>query len=315
MNRHFPLIVLSVAMLGLAVPASAQRPRVFDFLRNDASARAAAMGGTFATFTGDPNGIFYNPATILTVDSTQASFTFFKHLLDINCGFASIGTEIDGIGRVGLGVNFNSYGTFEKVNQRGEVNGEFTSSDIALSIGWGTELGEGFAAGIAAKGIFSNIEAYSSSALALDGGLLYSDTARRVNAALSLLNLGAQIKSFNGVDEALPLDLKLGVSHSLRGLPLQIGVNFHRLLDSTDNFFGRFENFSVGGEFTVSRPIRLRFGYDHGARRDVSFGESKGMAGLSAGFGVVLREYRFDYAFNSLSRLGSQHHVSINAAF
>jgi hypothetical protein len=315
MNRSLRLASLLIALIGIVAPASAQKPRVYDFLRNDASARAAAMGGTFATITGDPSGIFYNPATIQTVDSTQASFTFFKHLLDINCGFASFGTQLEGVGRIGLGVNFNNYGAFERVDRMGRALGEFGSSDIALSIGWATELGEGFSAGLAAKGIFSNIDTYSSSALALDGGLIFVDTARRVNAALSLLNLGAQLSTFDGITEELPLDLKLGVSHSLRGLPLQIGVNFHRLLDSTENFFGRFENFSVGGEFTVSRPVRLRFGYDHGSRRDVAFGESKGMAGLSAGFGILLKEYRFDYGFSSLSRLGSQHHISINASF
>jgi hypothetical protein len=309
------LLLLGLVLASAVVDAAAQQPRVYDFLRNDASARAAAMGGTFATFTGDPTGIFYNPATIQTVDSTQASFTFFKHLLDINCGFAALGTEIEGIGRIGVGVNFNNYGAFDRVDRMGRALGEFGSSDIALSIGWATELGEGFSAGLAAKGVYSNIDDYSSSALALDGGLLYVDTARRVNAALSLLNLGAQISSFGDVTEELPLDLKLGVSHSLRGLPLQIGLNFHRLLDSSDNFLSRFEAFSVGGEFTVSRPIRLRFGYDHSTRRDVAFGESKGLAGMSAGFGVVVKGYRFDYAFNSLARLGSQHHISINASF
>jgi hypothetical protein len=314
MNRLFVSLLIALVTL-CAGTASAQKPRVYDFLRNDASARAAAMGGTFATIAGDPAGLFYNPATIQTVDSTQAAFTFFKHLLDINSGFAAVGTEIEGIGRIGIGVNFNNYGAFERVDRMGRALGEFGSNDIALSVGWGTELGEGFSAGLAAKGIYSNIDTYSSSALALDGGLLFIDTTRRINAALSLLNLGAQLASFDGIDEELPLDLKLGVSHTLRGLPLQIGVNFHRLLDSTENFFGRFENFSVGGEFTVSRPVRLRFGYDHGARRDVAFGESRGMAGISAGFGVVLREYRFDYAFTSLSRLGSQHHISINASF
>ena len=313
MNRL--LLALSLVLLVMATTASAQKPRVYEFLRNDASARAAAMGGTFATITGDPTGLFYNPALLQTVDSTQASFTGFKHLLDINSGFAVVGTEIEGIGKVGAGINYNNYGAFQRVDRMGRELGEFGSSDLALSVGWGTELGEGFSAGLAAKFIYSNIDTYSSSALALDGGLLFVDTARRVNAALSLLNLGSQLSTFNDLSEPLPLDLKLGISHTLRGLPLQIGVNFHRLLDSTDNFLARFEEFSVGGEFTVSRPIRLRFGYDHATRRDIAFGESKGLAGFSAGLGVVVKEYRFDYAFNSLARLGSLHHFSITASF
>lgn len=313
MNRLFAALLIAFAIPALT--ANAQKTRVYEFLRNDASARAAAMGGTFITIAGDPVGMFTNPATLYTVDSTQASFTIFKHLLDINSGFAALGTEIEGIGRVGVGVNYNSYGSFERVNKLGQSLGEFGSSDIALSLGWATELGEGFSAGIAAKGIFSNIDDYTSSAVAIDGGLLFIDTTRRINAALSILNLGSQLSTFGDVREDLPLDLKLGVSHTLKGLPLQIALNFHRLLDSTDNFLKRFESFSVGGEFTVSRPIRLRFGYDHATRRDIAFGESKGLAGMSAGFGVVVTGYRFDYAFSSLARLGSLHHLSINASF
>lgn len=313
MNRILVLLVLVSAIC--VVDASAQKPRVYDFLRNDASARSAAMGGTFITFTGDPAGLFTNPATLYTIDSTQASFTAFKHLLDINSGFAAVGTELGDIGRIGIGVNFNSYGSFQRVDRMGNELGEFGSSDIAVSAGWATALGEGFSAGIAGKMIFSHIDTYSSSALALDAGLLFVDTARRVNAAVSILNLGSQLAAYNDAREELPLDLKLGVSHSLRGLPLQIAVNFHRLLDSTANFLSRFEAFSVGGEFTVSRPIRLRFGYDNATRRDIAFSESKQLAGMSAGFGVVVKGYRFDYAFNSLARLGSLHHFSINASF
>jgi hypothetical protein len=184
-----------------------------------------------------------------------------------------------------------------------------------VSLGWATELGEGFSAGLAGKMIFSNIAEYSSSALALDAGLLFQDTTRRINAALVILNLGSQLSTFSDVREELPLDLKVGVSHTLRGLPLQIGLNFHRLLDSTERFADRFRAFSIGGEFTISRPLRLRFGYDHAQREDLAFGESKGLAGMSAGFGVIVTGYRFDYAFNSLGRLGALHHVSINAAF
>ncbi|MBC8145912.1 MAG: type IX secretion system protein PorQ [bacterium] len=313
MNRS--LVALILTLSATASTALAQETFVYEFLRNDASARAAAMGGTFLTIAGDPVGMFTNPATINTVDSTQVSFSIFKHLLDINSGFAAVGTEVDGIGRVGVGVNFNSYGSFEKVSKDGQAIGEFGATDIALSIGWATELGEGFSAGLAAKGIFASIDDFSSTAIAIDGGLLFQDTTRRVNAALAILNLGSQLSNFNGLQEELPLDLKLGVSHTLRGLPLQIAVNFHRLLDSTGNFLNRFEQFSVGGEFTVSKPIRLRFGYDHATRRDIAFGESKGLAGMSAGFGVLVKGYRFDYAFNSLARLGSLHHISINASF
>lgn len=304
--------VLAVLAPGIA---QAQKVFVYDFLRNDASARAAAMGGSFVTITNDPNGMYYNPATLNSVDSTQASFTFFKHLLDINSGSATFAAEVEDLGRIGIGVAYTNYGSFKRTDRTGQQSGEFGSSDIVAVLGWATMLGEGFSAGLNAKAIFSTIDSYSSTALALDGGLHYLDTANRVQAGLSILNLGGQLSSFGAESESLPLDLRVGISHQLRGLPLLIALNFNRLLDENDDFLARFSSFSVGGEFTLSKPLRLRLGFNNRVREDVAYGQSKGLAGLSAGLGLVLKDYRFDYAFNSLDRLGGYHRVSVNAAF
>jgi long-subunit fatty acid transport protein len=310
------LLLAHVAVALLTVTAvHAQKVYIYDFLRNDASARAAAMGGSFVTVTNDPVGIYYNPATLNTVDSTQASFTYFKHLLDINSGSATFVTDIEDIGHVGVGVSYNNYGSFTRTDKVGQEIGDFSSNDIVAVLGWGTYLGEGFSAGLNAKMIFSTIDSYGSSALAVDGGLLYVDTTSRVQAGLSVLNLGSQLSSFGIENEPLPIDLRIGVSHQLRGLPLLIALNFNRLLDKQDQFFDRFNSFSLGGEFTLSKPLRLRVGYNNRVRQDVTYGASKGLAGFSAGFGLVLKDYRFDYGFNSFDRLGGLHRISVNAMF
>lgn len=55
-------IILFIAVLVLTISAFAQTP--YEFLRLDASARSAALGGSFVTNTDDPNVIFYNPAGV-----------------------------------------------------------------------------------------------------------------------------------------------------------------------------------------------------------------------------------------------------------
>lgn len=297
------------------------KPYVYDFLRNDASARASAMGGAFMTVGGDPTGLFYNPALLSTMDSTtQIAFTGFKHVLDINSGSLAGGGRIGGIGTVGAGITYNSYGTFERTDRTGNALGEFGSQDLALTLGWASDLGEGFSAGLGGKIIFSSIDDYSSTALALDGGIYFADTGSNIQAGLALLHLGGQLSSFGEESEDLPLDLKIGVSHQLRGLPLLLTLNFSRLLDDTDepdgssNFLARFSSFSVGGEFRLSNPLRLRVGYNNRIRQDVTFGGSKGLGGLSLGFGVAIDQYRFDYGFNSLAGIGGLHRITLNAA-
>jgi len=308
------LVLLTSGLSALLTQtAAAQRaPYVYEMLRSDQSARAAAMAGAFVTVGADPNGFLYNPALLSTIDSVSpVSISGLKHVLDINSGSLAAATRVDGFGGVGAAVTFMSYGSFNRTDRNGNVDGTFSSQDLVLTLGWGNDLGEGFSAGLGGEVIFSSIESYSSTALALNGGLYFEDTASRIQAGLALLHLGTQVSGFGEQNESLPLDLKLGVSHQLRGLPLLLAVNFSQLLDDGETFLDRFSSFSVGGEFTLSDPLRLRIGYDNRVRQDVSFGGSKGLAGLSAGVGILVDAYRFDYGFTSLAGIGSQHRITL----
>ena len=310
------IFVLSALLFATLVQTtlSQSKPFVYDFLRNDYSARSSAMAGAFVTVAKDPNGLYYNPALLNTIGSTSPiSFTAFKHLLDINSGSLTGASRFDGVGVLGAGISFNSYGSFERTDRNGNTIGEFGSQDLIFNLGWGNELGEGFSAGIGGKAIFSSIDEHSSFALALDAGLYFEDTTSNIQAGASLLHLGSQLSSFGEETEELPIDLKVGVSHQLRGLPLLLAVNFNRLLDESDDFLGHFSSFAIGGEFTISDPLRLRLGYNNRVRQDVTFGGSKGFGGLSAGLGILVDQYRFDYAFNSLAGLGATHRITLNA--
>ena len=111
--KHVIFCSFLFVFAGLVDAFSQNKPFVYDFLRNDASARASAMAGAFVTVSNDPAGLFYNPALLNTLDSTsRVSFTGFKHVLDINSGVLVGGTRIEGVGAVGAGITFNSYGSF-----------------------------------------------------------------------------------------------------------------------------------------------------------------------------------------------------------
>ena len=72
----------------------------YEFLRVDMSARAASLGGTFVSNHDDPNVIFYNPAGINLLTESPISFSFVKHLLDINLASLSYSTEFEGYRQV-----------------------------------------------------------------------------------------------------------------------------------------------------------------------------------------------------------------------
>lgn len=311
-SRLLSALLPVLALLSFESMAAQRTPHIHEMLRSDHSARAAAMAGAFVSVPGDPNGIFYNPALLATIDSVSpVSISVFKHVLDINSGSLAAASQIEGVGGVGAALTYTSYGSFNRTDRNGNGDGTFSSQDIVLTLGWGSDLGEGFSAGVGGEVIFSSIESYSSSAVALNGGLYWADTGSRVQAGLSILHLGTQLSGYGEVDESLPLDLRFGVSHQLRGLPLLLAVDFSQLFDEGETALDRFSSFSIGGEFTLADPLRLRLGYDNRVRQDVSFGGSKGLAGLSAGLGLLVSDYRFDYGFTSLSGLGSQHRITL----
>lgn len=303
-------------IVNVAFGGGSSKTSAYEFLRNESSSRAAGLGGSFVCFAEDPNIIFYNPAGIATITNPTASFGFLKHLMDVNGGYASYAQRLDLLdGWIGVGLQYINYGDFDELNEIGDKTGSFSAGDFALSLDYAGKTENNISYGVNLKTIYSSIAGNSSVALAGDLGLFYSMPEQMVNMGLSVLNIGSQLKSYNGYNENLPMDIKVGVSKKLEHLPLNININFHHLNFSYDNFIERFKAFSIGGEFTLSQYIQLRVGYNNERRQDLELGSSAGFAGFSIGLGALINKYHFDYAFSSYGNVGALHRVNVTTNF
>ena len=312
--RGFLIVAWLVACSTVTLQA-AGTTTAFSFLRNDASARAAALAGSFITVADDPNAIFYNPAGLATIMDRRGSIGFFKHLMDINAGCASYSMDVADVGRFGAGIVYTNYGSFTETDAVGNTLGTFSANDLALSVGYATSLEENVYIGGAVKFIYSGIAGYTSTAAAADLGILYTIPEAHVAVGASVRNLGAQLSTYNGLREQLPLDMTIGASVVPRGLPLLLNVGFHRLADEASTIGERLRYFTVGGEFTLSRVLKLRVGFDNARRKDFKIGSSADLAGFSAGVGILVSSYTIDYALSSLGKAGSLHRISVSTAF
>lgn len=307
--RSVSLWCLIVAVISSA--AAGDRP-AYEFLRQDVSARSSAMAGSVVSLIGDPSGMFVNPALLGTSPALQASFGYTNHLLDISTGYAAISQEIESIGVVGFGVNYVNYGTFDETDIFANKLGTFSAGDLALSLSVARELEENLYYGITAKFIYSSIAEVNSSAIAGDFGLVYLIPGDDpMSLGISIANAGAQLDPYIDTDEPLPFEVKIGGTLKPQHLPLQLNLNFHKLNDDYDSFFERFNAFSVGGEFTLSKTLRFRFGYNNERRKELKIGTSAGMAGFSLGGGLVLNSVRLDYGFSSLGKIGSISRITV----
>jgi hypothetical protein len=296
----------------ILIPSISYSQNTYEFLRLDMSARAGALGGSFVSNNDDPDVIFYNPAGIQLLEESPVSFSFVKHLLDINLASLSYSTEYEGLGRFGAAIKYINYGTFTEADEFGNRGGEFGAGEVVFVLGYANELDQDFYYGVNAKFIYSGIENYSSTALGFDIGLHYAVPEQNINVGFSILNLGTQLSSYIDTKEELPLDVVIGISKRLEYLPLRLSLDFHKLNEEREEFFDKFKAFTVGAEFTLSKPLRLRFGYDNEKRNELKIGSFAGIAGFNVGVGIVISAYRFDYGFSSMGSIGALHRISIS---
>ncbi len=306
----------SFAILALTLisqfPAFAQTSgSPFQFLRFNESARAAALGGAFVAMPDDPAALFFNPASLWTVEEEMVTTTYLKHVLDINSGLVSYSNHKENFGAYAASVTYTNYGGFDRADKSGQKSGTFGANDMSLNLSYANELDSNLFYGVTTKFIFSGLESFNSTALALDGGLLYQMPKIRTNIGASILHAGTQLSTFDEVSERLPLDIRIGANHRLRGLPLLLNFSFHHLADGTDNFFQRFENFSLGGEFSFGKSIQARIGYDNGVRRATTESSSRKLAGLSAGVGIITNFANIDYSISSFGAPAMLHRLSL----
>ncbi len=287
----------------------------FRFLNVDMSARAASLGGSFSTNNDDVDVLFYNPAGIAFLEKDPVSFSFVKHLMDINLFSFAYSTEFENIGRFGTAIKYINYGTFEGADEFGNKTGEFGAGELAFIVGYTNEFSENFYYGANAKVIYSSIEDQSSSAVALDLGINYEIPKQQLNLAATLLNFGTQLSSYYDTKEDLPLDFTIGVSKRLENLPVRLSLDFHQLNKDREELYQHFKGFTIGAEFYLSEAFTLRFGYDNEARSDLKVGSSSGIAGFNGGLGVKISEYVFNYGYSSMGSIGAMHRIGLATAF
>jgi hypothetical protein len=292
--------------------SSASSQGTYDFLRNDVSARAAALNGSFVSMTDDPNIIFYNPAGLSSISRPKASLSFLKHLLDVNAGSLTYAQDVEGIGKIGGGIIYFNYGDFTETDPSSNIVGTFGAGEFAAVVGIGFPVDEQTSLGASLKGIYSSIAGYHSAALAVDVGVLYSIPAELMTIGASILNLGKQVNSFGSTKEPLPLDVKVGVTKRPEHLPVLLNLDFHKLNEAQDNLLQHLSAFTFGAEFLMSESVRFRVGYNNEQRKELKLGTGAGLAGFSLGAGILYQEYQFDYAFNSYGKIGGLHRISLS---
>ena len=93
-------------------------------------------------------------------------------------------------------------------------------------------------------------------------------------------------------------------------MPFEFFFTFNKLNEEAD----RFSKITAGGEFRMSKVIRLRFGYDNEKRKELKVGTTAGLAGFNLGLGITTSGYNVDYAFSSMGPIGEFHRFGVTTS-
>jgi hypothetical protein len=278
------------------------------FLKLASGARASAMAGAFSAVpNGGSDAVYWNPAVLSRIDRKEASFMYSSYLEDISYGWASYAMPLRGYGVIGAGLQYLSYGDLYETDIFGNPSYDVSMYDMALYLSYADSFEfPGYGTlnyGLSLKYIYSKIED-SASAIAFDGGFLFSLKDKLTSFALVLQNAGTGLQ-YDLTSDPLPFVFKIAASRILfENLIVDVDLN----IPSDNDIFP-----ALGAEYKLNvnqdADVFIRAGYT-GRAKDLP-----GFSGFNAGFGVQFLDYFFDYAFSPYGDLGSAHRISAGIKF
>lgn len=332
-------ILLLFTLTSFITKAQSGGKGVFQFLNLSPSAHITAVGGrNYASRSGELNLALQNPSLYSYDMHSQISLNAVSYFAGIKSGQINFAHHIDQIGTISSGLQYLSYGTFENTDILGNINGEFSATDIAWVTSLSKPLDSAFSIGASIKLIYSQLESYNSFGVVSDIGASYWNENKKIGLAIILRNFGSQIKPYRN-DEIEPIQssLDIGFSNKLINAPFRFYVSYIDLLnfdltyldpsletidpltgeeiDLSFNFFEKLQrHFVLGLDIVLSDNFYLAAGYDFKKRAELSLESKRSGVGISYGFGFKVSKFNFAYARSITHLAAASNHITISTS-
>jgi len=313
-SRYFIICytaLLSLLMANLSEADSYSGTTAFSFLNLPVGARATAMGEAFGSVPNDIQALNYNPASLATMVTSQISYQHLTYVEDVDQEALAFGHAGRDHG-LSWAVSSNylqvsnitrTVATLQPSGDGFTDIGSLSTYDMSLGVSAAAPVTEDLRVGGTVKFLRESLADASSSAGALDGGLLYRlSEEHSLNLGASAENLGFASK-FADAAVKLPVTGRVGIS----GQPFAqwlLSSDFVKQIDTKGEF-------DVGAEITPRRYISFRMGY----RYALTNPDQGGLSNFSAGLGLRFNQFSLDYAFVPMGDLGITNRISLNYRF
>lgn len=281
----------------------------FTFFKLNYSARASAMANSYTGLSNDANAVFFNPAGLVQLSSSQASITYMNYFEDVHCGsavYAFPRNEYSTIAIFSKGLTTNEERTLaDEMGNFSEIAGTFGVSDFIAGISYGRYILPNLDFGVNLKYLHESLDESSASAIAFDLAIMHQTTQKDLKLGISFRNFGKQLSYYteSKYEENLPKTISAGFSYHPNNKYF-LTLDVYKPLDNV---------FTVksGFEYTLHQMLDFRIGYSYNSENYEQF------SGLSSGLGFNISQYnmKFDYAIVSYGDLGLMHQLTLNYLF
>lgn len=291
-------------------------------------ARAIAMGESYVAISDDATASYFNPAALAGQTKKSLNFTHSKWLPeladDMSYEFLAYAQPVEGWGNIGLNIALLNFGDQVQTGESGQILGDFSSYDVAISAAYGSEIADNMSAGIGLKFIRSSLSPEFGAgqergkgvgnSFATDLGLLWK-ISPTMTFGTALRNLGPKI-AYIDASQADPLP-----QHIVAGLAYKaLDTEFNDLLLSVDlykpliadgtfasNLVTAWADESLGNEFKeMDLHVGGEYKYGLSSRQDESFFAMRGGYSLdrdgelkvwTVGVGLKYNMFQVDVAY------------------
>lgn len=319
------IIILAMLMTRSLYAQVSGGNTVYNFLRLPASPLQMALGGENISVLSKDVTMAYSSPSLLRDEMDQQlglAFTSFSAgIKNLHLTAALYGKSI--ATSFAASIQYFSYGQITQTDASGNILGNFSPRDYVAQVSASRRYRQHWYYGTALKFIQSNYGQYRSSAMAMDIGVNYADSAGLWQAGLLLKNLGTQLRSYTGDGtDNLPVDLQVGITKRLARAPLQFSLTIRELQrlilyneDSTGTFDHILQHMVLATQFFIVDKIEVTAGYNHLRRKELSIpNTSNGLTGFSLGIGVLLPKMQLRYARAYLSNSKAYNQFGLNIA-
>ncbi len=286
--------ILSVGLVGTDSWGFAGKDGA-DFLNIPLGGRPAALGGAYSSLASDAYATVYNPGGLGFLTNPQLAAMHVETIDSVAYEFASVAFPLSKRGSLGASAQYLRPGDIPSTDLAGNSIGSFSGSDLAASLAYGHRLTNMVSLGVAGRFIQSKIADESATAFAGDAGTMIRPN-ENLRLAATVSNIGSKLK-FIQEGDALPLAFRLGGAY-------QFIDAWTVALQGTYLKDGSLSGQS-GLEWKIGEVLSMRVGYRTDNTKELS-----GVAGLTAGIGIMLAGQMFDYAWVPMGDLGDAHYFS-----